>query len=190
MGKKAKDHYVSRTYLKHFLNDSNKVWVYDKQGLEIRERGRAEICWSANGSSTPYLSKDRIVEEYLKIFDNSCNNAIEILSSQKIINLNEYSEAKYIISGYVAFLRFGTPAAIRAGAKSLEPTLYASLEILNRQGLLPKPPKDIEHLLNDFRKHFKFEIDEKFPQALGINAMVEACETGSLKKYVFDRQSL
>lgn len=113
------DHYVAQTYLRRFANEKGKLWIYDKTRLEMRERSTKSVCWKYGGSNNPYFPIERLIENYLQIFENRWPKAVDLFLSEGALDLELYRQAKRVISGYLAYLRFSTPAAIKAGQASL-----------------------------------------------------------------------
>jgi len=172
-----KDHYVAQTYLKWFCNPQKKLWTYNKEWLDIQERSTRSVCKEAGGSDNPFLSKERAIEDYLKVVENKWNESIKLFtSSGGNVDFQAYLNAKYIISGYIAYLRFSTPAAVRVQQKSLEAQQKTALKILNNMGKIPKPPKGYEFLMEDIEKNIKVEVDGKFPKAIAAGVLKECAD--------------
>lgn len=166
------DHYLSQTYMRSFTNEAGKVWAYNKRWGTAKELATKSICWESDGSDNPYFQKDRIIEDYLRIFENGWKKALEVFASPKP-TLKDYMEAKFILSGYIAYLRFFPPGPAQAGQQFLEETVKSEARILARAGELPPPPEGYEFLLDwVLEGKIRVDVDKKFAQAQGIQAMI------------------
>jgi hypothetical protein len=173
---RPKDHFTAQTYLKHFATKSNDVWVYDKETLSVALREPKAICYERGWSDNPYFQEDRLLEEYLKIYENRWNEAVKLFCAGSVTS-EEYRFAKEVIAGYVAALTFNTPARIKAGQGSLEHIKKAEIKVLRKNNGLPRPPKGFEHLLENFENKIKVEVDPKFPQAVGASKLYKIAKT-------------
>ena len=168
------DHDVAQTYLRSFANDTDKLWVYRKDRPSIKELSTKSICWEHAGSDNPYFEKNRIIEDYLKIFENGWPKALRVFASNP--TLEEYLNAKFIMSGFIAYLRFFPPGPAKAGQQFLEEVVKSEMRQLKKQGLLPAPPKGYEYLLENIESSLRVDVDKTFAQAQGIRAMIKTCE--------------
>jgi len=170
---KIEDHYVAQTYLKWFNDQQGKLWVYNKQWINIKSRTSAQICKEAGGSDNPYLQKDRAIEDYLKVIENNWNGAIKLFASSGTVDFQDYLEAKYIIAGYIAYLRFHTPAAVRTQQDMLEAQVKTEIKLGIKMGKIPPPPE----IIKDIEKDTKVDVDGKFPKAIAAGVLLNTTET-------------
>lgn len=177
LGGNLEDHYVAQTYLKHFNNPAEKLLVYNKELVSIEEKHRKNVCREEGGSNNPFFEKERIIEDYLVRLENNWNSALStflsLFSSEGKYSAEEYLKAKFIISGYLSFLRVAPPARVQGGQDLLKNMLGKIFEVLKAQGEIPPPPKGMEFLLDQI----KFEVDPKYPQALGFSSVPDLHQT-------------
>ena len=172
-----KDHFVAQTYLKHFNNPNDLLWVYDKEQVSIEEKHRKKVCREEGGSNNPYFEKERVIEDYLVRLENNWNGALStflaLFSSDSKHSVEEYLKAKSIIAGYLSFLRISLPARVKGGQDLLKNILGKFYEALKAEGEIPPPPEGMEFLIDQI----KFEVDPKYPQALGFSNVPDLHKT-------------
>ena len=133
--------------------------------------GSEDVCRIEEGSTNPYLSEPRVLEEFLNRFEPHYTGACEALAT------NEFSaDDVLVISGFIAFVIGCSPTAMRLGCASLERLVEAEADIMDRAGMLdPAPPelgsKTAPELLREGTLCIK--TDEKFPQSMGISGIVD-----------------
>lgn len=179
-----KDHYISRTYLKKFCDETDQVWVYNKKYLGIKHRYRKAICHRKGWSDNHFLENPRIIEEYLKHVEPYWAKNVEVFSSNEILPFEDYSEVKYMLAGYIAYLKVFPPAMARVGQSMLASLLHTTMKIMQKSGEIPPPPKELEFILEDLEKHIKVDVDEKYPLALGVQAIVPTLNTLSTSPWL------
>jgi hypothetical protein len=167
-----KDHYLAQVFLRHFADEAGEVWVYDKQwGIGPETRSPAAICYERGGSDNHYFPKPRVIEDYLSEIENAWSSAVETLTSDwPAGSPDSYLRAKWIVSGYLAYLRLVSPAAVQAGVGLLETKLTKVYEQLKVTGQLPPPPPGLEHIVDLARP---VVTDLKYPSAHGIAAVID-----------------
>jgi len=76
-----KDHYVSQTYLKSFVNDSGLLVPYYKHGEVIIGKAKSpkSVCKEEDGDLNSYFVNPRIIDDYLKLFENSWAKHLDAL---------------------------------------------------------------------------------------------------------------
>jgi hypothetical protein len=105
------DHYVARTYLKHFADDSGMLRAYRKSDGKTFPCPPKDICKELDGDIIPeFLSDDKLLGKYRKIFEGAWNPAVEALQKRAVDQ-----NTKLHIGGYWANLMVGTPTWKRTG---------------------------------------------------------------------------
>lgn len=168
----AKDHYVAQTYLRGFglAEKEDLVNVVQKSNLSRQDAIPVKsICYEVNWSSNEYFPENpRAVEDFLKLFEPNWADCVRSVSADTY-NVT----TKYLMSGYLAYLRACTPTAVRLGAGGLShivKNLYDKLE----EKELSNPDTKYREVIETIRKHggTKVVIKEAFPKAIGINALI------------------
>ncbi len=168
----AKDHYVAQTYLRGFglAEKEDLVNVVRKSNLSRQDAIPVKsICYEVDWSSNEYFPENpRAVEDFLKLFEPNWADCVRSVSADTY-NVT----TKYLMSGYLAYLRACTPTAVRLGAGGLfhiVKNLYDKLE----EKELSNPDTKYREVIETIRKHggTKVVIKEAFPKAIGINALI------------------
>ena len=131
------------------------------------------ICFETEGDTNKYFDNPRLLDEYLPLFENRWNNNISKLENGVLDQ-----DAKYELSGYIAFLRSCSPTAKRLGQKTIadaiEPIAYKiGSESLDKAGYLNDEHK--LSLCNAFQKRemeAEIEVAREFAHAQGIRALL------------------
>jgi Protein of unknown function (DUF4238) len=167
------DHYVSQVHLRNFCSPTlgNRLHAIRKSDLKQFSPRPADVCRIKDGSSNAYLKSERIIEEFLRDIEPRYNASVSKLRQDKIDR-----EAICALAGFAAYVSCCAPAAMRIHAVPLKSTLESTAFILDSRGAFPKAPeelggKSISELLADGSVHFT--VDEKYPQALGISAIIQ-----------------
>lgn len=168
-----KDHYIAQTYLRSFSIKDNQGYIHAirKSNLKILNNiPIASICYRVNWSSNPYFSeKPRVVEDYLKIFEPEWSNCLKTLSDEKFD-----SKIKYLLSGYIAYLRACTPTAIRLGQNKLSGVVYNTYKIIEAKELI-NPNSKHKDTINTINSHggIKVSINPNYPKAMSIRILFD-----------------
>jgi hypothetical protein len=168
------DHYVSQVHLKNFYSpsfDNRMLYAIRKSDLKSFPCRSQDVCRIENGSTNAYLINDREIEEILRIIEPEYNASIA-----KLRDNNIDKECICVIAGFVAYVACCAPTAMRIHTAPLQSVLESAAVVLDKQGLLPKTTeahgsKSVTELLAGGTLRFK--VDPKYPQALGINSIIE-----------------
>jgi hypothetical protein len=130
-----------------------------------------DVCRIENGGTNAYLIHDRAIEEFLRTVEPKYNASVAKLRGNNIDQ-----ECIYVIAGFIAYVACCALAAMRIHTTPLQGMLEATAAILDNEGLLPKAPealgsKSLSELLADGTVYD--DVDPKFPQAIGINSIIE-----------------
>lgn len=168
----AKDHYVAQTYLKAFglADNSDLINVVRKSNLSRQNAIPVKsICYEVDWSTNEYYPENpRVVEDFIKPLEQAWNNCVDKIAS------NSYgATTKYLMAGYLAYLRACTPTAARLGSEGLSihiQHLYDKIE----EEELANPDSKYRNTIQTIRKHggTEVEINTAFPKALGIKSLV------------------
>jgi hypothetical protein len=166
------DHYVSQVHLRNFYSPKlgQRMYALRKSDLTAFSCKSEDVCRIEAGSTNPYLTEARIIEEFLTTVEPHYNSAVAKLRANDID-----CQSFYVISGFVSYVSTCSPAGMRIFSEPLKKTLEASAQVMDAQGLIPAAPaklggKSLSELLADGT--VKFKIDPKYPQALGITTIL------------------
>ncbi|SEH40356.1 DUF4238 domain-containing protein [Tardiphaga sp. OK245] len=169
----ALDHYVSQVHLKNFYSPAlgERLYAMRKSTLKAFTPRAQDICRIAEGSTNRFLDDPRTIEDFLRDVEPAYNLAVSRLREGK-----PDPQAVYAIAGFVAYVTSCAPAAMRIHAAPLRGALENTAALLEGRGDLPAAPpelggKSLTELLADGT--VQLEIDEKYPQALGINSILQ-----------------
>jgi len=147
------------------------MYAIGKSDLKLFTPNAQSVCRIEDGSTNSYLREDRIVEEFLKRIEPRYNAALEKLMTDKID-----PECIFVIAGFVAYVSTCSPTAMRISSGPLKSIVETTTTMMETKGLLPPPPPQIGNttlteLLRDGTVNIT--IDPKYPQAIGINSILE-----------------
>ena len=168
------DHYVSQVHLKNFYSPAlanRMMYAIKKSNLKSFQCRSQDVCRIENGSTNAYLQNDRAIEEFLCVIEPKYNASIAKLRDKNIDD-----ECIFTIAGFVAFVGCCAPTGMRLQTPPLQGMLEDAAIILDRHGRLPKSPESVDsksftELLAEGAIGFK--VDQKFPQAFGIDSIIE-----------------
>lgn len=168
------DHYVSQVHLRQFYSPAlggRQMHGFRKRDGHVFPCSSRDVCRVLDGSTNAYLLNDRTIEEFLKTVEPNYNAAIAELRSGK-----PSRNTVYVIAGFAAYVTSCSPAAMRIGSGPLRSTVEATGKILDASGEIPRAPellggKSYTELIEN--GNIKTTIDEKYPQALGINGIMD-----------------
>lgn len=168
----AKDHYVAQTYLKSF-SVSGKIGfvnVIRKSNLQRLDAIPVKsICYAIDWSTNEYFSENpRIVEDYLKIFEPKWADCIKKVSAEEFDK-----ETKYLMSGYIAYLRACTPTAARLGQGRLSEIVQQPYDIIEQKEL-SNPKIQYRDVIEKIREcgRTRIDVNKNYPKALGIRSLL------------------
>jgi hypothetical protein len=163
------DHYVSQVHLKNFYSSElgNLMYAMRKSDLKQFRTNAQSVCRTKDGSTNQYLEKERIIEDVLLSIEPEYNSSLKKLSANKVD-----ADCIYVIAGFVAYILTCSPTAMRLQSKPLKSGLEIFSKRMNSKGIIPPPPKElgasrITELIESGKVNFN--IDPKFPQAMGIS---------------------
>lgn len=170
----ALDHYVPQVHLRRFYAPAlgnRKLYAWRKSDGSHFTSGSRNICGIGQGSTNPYLTEPRLIEDFLKPIERNYNWACGALANGEIT-----PDAVFVIAGFAASVTTCSPAAVRLATAPLEELLRVEAELLDRMGEIPKAPpelggKTITQLFAEGA--VKIETDAKYPQAQGIAAVLD-----------------
>jgi hypothetical protein len=171
------DHYVSQVHLKNFYSPllENRMYATRKSDLETFTPRAQDVCRRPDWSTNKYLTDERAIEKFLLDVEPAYNAAVENLRQGKI-----GSRSVYVIAGFVAYVTGCSAAAMRINIGPMENVLEGTARLLDKTGALKEAPevlsgKSLTQLLDE--KLVRFEVDGKYPQAIGINSILQRVST-------------
>ncbi len=166
------DHYVSQTYLRAFTNEDGLLIPYYKNAHIVvgKLKNTKSICHEKDGDVNSYFDDPRIVDEYLKLFENNWANHVLSLES-----MTADPDTKYGIAGYVSFLRTCNPTAKRMGQSLLSDTLQPladkiMAESANNMDLAPEVRAVYEE--HKEKNNIIVDVDPEYAHAKAISTLV------------------
>jgi hypothetical protein len=169
----ALDHYVSQVHLRRFYSPSlggKQMHVIRKSnGAEFPSKS-ASVCRIEEGNTNTYLTEVRGIEEFLKTIEPRYNEAVEKLARREL-----NAECVYVIAGFAAYVMSCSPTSMRIHSESLKAILENTAENLDALGVIPPPAPALggESLTGLLQSGaVKINVDTKYPQAMGIAAIL------------------
>jgi Protein of unknown function (DUF4238) len=173
----ALDHYISQVHLKRFYSPAlnNLMHAIRKSDFKKFTPKAKDVCRLDEGSTNDYLTDPRAIEEFLKAVEGGYNSAVFALEAGK-----PDREAIYVAAGFLAYVLTCSPAAMRINTVPILGTLETVTKLAGKKGLFPQPPpelggKSFAELLGS--GDIKFEVDPKYPQAVGISNILQRVAT-------------
>lgn len=170
----ALDHFVSQVHLRNFYAkelNSRKMFAFRKVSGEAFLCGSEDVCRIDEGSTNPFLSEPRSLEDFLKGIEPGYNTACDRLATGQF-----NAQDAQVVAGFAAFVIGCSPTAMRLGSASLGGLALAELLLLDRMGEIDPPPPEMgSNSLPDLLRSGKLYVttDSKFPQALGISNIID-----------------
>ena len=174
---KRNDHYVPKTYLKHFSDDQNNpghVWRYWKnnphvQNPKICKRMPYEkLCRVQGGDYNPHFRGGRPLDKYFDLIENQYNEALRAFE-----NGDYNAEAKACIAHNIARMRLWAPKRKALVKVSWEKDVE-TLRKKTAKGLRDNP-EQYASLLEYMRK-----ISQN-PDRINAQTLAEDLESSSIK---------
>jgi hypothetical protein len=168
----ALDHYVAQVHLRQFYSPAlvNLMYATKKSDLKSFPCNSASVCRLEENSTNLYLTKPRLIEDFLHHVEPKYSASLK-----KLRGGNIDQECVLAVSGFAAFISCCAPAASRSRIPSFREGVETATIILDRQGKLPKAPPELDgrtitELLDEGA--IKIHIDPKYPQAIGISNII------------------
>lgn len=171
------DHYVSQVHLRNFSSPALKpgrLWGIRKQDQAVFPCSTRDVCRIENGSTNPYLQEPRAIEEFLRTIEPHYNAALAKFREGK-----PDISAVYVMAGFIAYVSTCSPTAMRIHSGPVRASVDATARIVEKRGDLPPLPEELKALGCDTfeqlldQGHIDIEIDEKYPQSIGIASILE-----------------
>ncbi len=168
------DHFVSQVHLRNFYSPAlggEQMYGFRKRDGHVFPCRSKDVCRIEDGSTNRYLKHNRAIESFLKTIEPRYNGAIGAFREG-----SPRQEAVYVVAGFAAYVATCSPTAIRLGQNPLKSAVEATAKILDSEGALQRAPeilgsKTATQLIDD--GDLMFNIDPKFPQALGITTILD-----------------
>jgi len=167
------DHYVPQVHLRKFYSPALGDLMYATRKSDLRSftPNSKSVCRIEDGSTNSYLQNDRLIEEFLKTIEPKYNSAVAKLMEGEID-----PESIYAIAGFVAYVIRCSPTGMRTFSEPLKAALETTAFVADEHKALPTSPealggRSISEILQS--GDIKIEVDPKYPQALGIQGIME-----------------
>lgn len=167
------DHYVSQVHLRKFYSPilGERMYAIRKSDLERFKPNSKVVCAIHDGSTNAYLRKDREIEKFLEKIEPHYNSALKKLAANEVD-----SDCIYTISGFVAYVVTCSPCGMRVLSGPLESVVKTTAALMEDMGMLLPPPAELggASLTELLRSGVvKFTVDPKYPQAIGIETIMQ-----------------
>lgn len=167
----ALDHYVSQVHLKNFYSpELGRLHAIRKSDLKKFEPRSRDVCRLEEGNTNPFLRENRAIEEFLLSVEPQYSRSIDLLRKNACDQA-----AVFAIAGFVSYILACSPTGQRLFSNPLEASVRSTAKILEAQGKLSAPPKELGYA--SFSEMLdsgaiKIDVDPKFPQAMSITAIL------------------
>ncbi len=168
----ALDHYVSQVHLRKFYSPDlrERMYAIRKSDQKRFTPDSKSVCRIDEGSTNPYLSEARAVEDFLKLIEPNYNGALRAIDSGPLA-----PDDIFAIAGFVAYVSSCSPASLRIYAGPLEELAKDHAIVAANIENFPPPPVELgSGTLVEFLESgvIRAVIDPKFIQANGISSIV------------------
>jgi hypothetical protein len=110
----AYDHFIAKTYLRHFLSGKEQLRVYRKSGGPDRGYWPQSICGVIDGDLvSDFLDNPKAIGEFRKLFEPYWNSTLAALEAR-----NMSVHAKFVVAGFMSNLLWATPTSTRLTSES------------------------------------------------------------------------
>jgi Protein of unknown function (DUF4238) len=146
------------------------MYAIRKTDLKAFTPNAQSVCRIESGSTNAYLEETRAIEDFLQTIEPNYNESVD-----KLIAGTVDRQSIYVIAGFIAYVMTCSPAGMRIFSGPLRSTIETTAAMMDARGKLPAPPPQVggsslTELIG--RGIIKINIDPKYPQALGITAIV------------------
>jgi hypothetical protein len=155
----ALDHYLARTYLKHWCDkDSGRpLRAYRKSDGKEFPCWPADVCTERDGDLNQYLTKPDMLGRFRRLWEPFWNQAVDGYRSGQFTG-----DHKFVLALGWASISATTPTTTGIGTEMLQKELQSLLPIIARDH---PPPKSIR------LKDVVIEVDPDFAKAMAIRML-------------------
>ncbi len=173
----SRDHYVSRTYLKHFCCSPEHVFMYRKKEKFEKAAPVGTICCEPGGDICEHFTNKFVIREILSEIEPKWNIFINAVKNKNIVDVHKAEskagERSFLesISLYIAYLRCLSPVVNKLAKEARE-------GVFNKFTLPLLADFEDERLDEDVRQsirngEFRVEIgDKQYYKAMGVHALL------------------
>jgi hypothetical protein len=150
----ALDHYLARTYLKHWCNQDTgrPIRAYRKSdGVEF-PCWPANVCTELNGDINRYLAEPNALGVFRKIWEPRWNEAVDAFRAEKA-----GPEDKFVVAAGWASISLTTPTTTGIGTELLESEVRTVLRFV---ALIKPPPAGVK------LEELQIDVDPEFAKAI------------------------
>lgn len=106
------DHFVSQTYLSHFVGKTGQLTPYYKDGYVVvgKPKWPKSICYELDGDLNTYFDDPRVLDTYLRPIETAWASNVASLRARTLI-----ARERFEVALYIAYLRTCNPVAKRLG---------------------------------------------------------------------------
>jgi len=173
----ALDHYVSQVHLRQFLSPAlagRRLFAFRKSNGDRFAAPTKSLCRIDEGSTNPFLTEPRVVEDFLKTVEPHYNSAIDELRAGR-----HSQESIWVVAGFAAYVGSCSPAAMRINSEMPRLAVESTAAIMDARGALPRAPEvlggaSLSELIESGQ--VTINIEPKYPQALGVVNIIRAAE--------------
>ncbi|MDD2764934.1 MAG: DUF4238 domain-containing protein [Opitutaceae bacterium] len=165
----ALDHYVPQVHLKNFNNSDGVLHAMLKRDQKTFTNHAKAFCRIEDNSTNKYLTEQRAIEDFLQVIEPKYNESIEKIRTGSID-----PETVFVVSGFIAYMMWFSPAGMRINKDPMEHTLDEVGRRLDAQGKMPRAPTSmggvsLTEMLD--KGEARINVDPKYPQAIGVTIL-------------------
>lgn len=143
--------------------------MYRKKDLKVHPAAPKTICFEEDGDRNPYFDDPLILRTYLKAIEPRWKRCISTIEHGVADE-----ETKWIVAGYIAFLRACSPTMRRVGTTMLEALVETTRPSVARYVQANTPQQDHAEQVVATLLHpsVYVSVDAQYPKALGITSLI------------------
>jgi len=159
----TQDHFVSITYLKHFADSNEKLYVYKKnmEGEKYFYTTPDNVCKMRNGDLLKGTMDENLLKEHLRYFEEKWNR---VINNIKEGNFTKYE--RWFVAGYLATLITINPNRIEGVKKSLKDIVDTERILLSKKYY--QENKKMYNALSDI-ENIKTVVNKNYAKALSFS---------------------
>ena len=124
------------------------------------------VCRVEHGSTNPYLTEERAIEDFLKGVEPKYSRAVANLAAG-----THDLESVYTLSGFIAYVLTCSPGGMRINSEPFRGAVEETGRLLDARGEVGAPPSELgrqslSELFDD--GVVTVDVDPKYPQAVGV----------------------
>lgn len=147
------------------------MYGFQKHSMKWFPCRSEDVCRLENYNSIKFLAEQRIVENFLKVYEPRYNEALQLLREGKLDQ-----DVILTFAGFTSYVLACAPAAVRATKAWLVEQIKLTARVMEEAGKLPPPPKALGgETLFELLENGKvlINVDEDYPKALAASGLID-----------------